>query len=231
MNVLTTTFWGEGATDDRFFPQLLQKTLEQLLLDCANGDWDIYEPTKLSTDKGSFVEACVDIYQQSEGFRIAFIHTDADAKSEGEKALPNKVEPAKEAISKLHPNESHPCITWVIPVTKQENWKLADLEAIEETLGVTIDWNALKLNISPAQREGLGKSKEALNAILKQANQVQGGRQRFGFDLHDLEEPLVKNISLAKLAKFDSFQAFCFRLRECLLNQNIISPDCFPSFL
>jgi hypothetical protein len=225
MNVISSTFWGEGPSDDRFLPKLIQRTLEAILYDCARGEWEVLEPYILKSRETSFVRQVADIATQSAGFTLAFVHTDSDAPDERDRAIPYKISPALEQVTYLEPNDACKNIIAVIPVTKIENWKLADLEALQELLGVQMNWTDLGLNIGIQQLEQRADSKELLSAAFRAATALRG-RRRNQFTLEDLDESLAKRISLQNIARYDSFQRFLGRLTASLIEQNIIREDC-----
>lgn len=225
MNVLSSTFWGEGPSDERFLPKIIQRVLEALLLECARGEWEVMEPAILRSSQQGFRSQMLDVAKQSSGFTIVFVHTDADARDEDHRAMPNKVQPALQAVDQLSEQEACKNIVAVIPVTKIENWKLADLNALQEVFGVEMDWQKLGLNISIMHREQQARSKELLESIIKEANDLRGKRRNL-FSMNDLDEPLAKSLSLKEIARYDSFQRFLNRLKTALIEKNIIRTDC-----
>jgi len=225
MNVISSTFWGEGPSDERFLPKIIQRTLEAVLLECARGEWEVMEPCILKSHAQDFPGKVVDIAKQSAGFTLVFVHTDADAPNENEKAIPNKIMPALQAVQLLLEVDACKNIIAVIPVTKMENWKLADLDALQAVFGVALDWAQLGLNLGTRQLEQRANSKELLSESMKAAMNLRG-RRRNQFTLEDIDDALAKRISLQKIGRFDSFQLFLSRLKETLIELNIIRKDC-----
>ncbi len=231
MNTLVSAFWGEGISDKRFLPILIQRTLEEIMLDCAEGEWDILEPILMHPSKQAtnFADQVLDLARQTKGFRLLFVHTDADAPNEDAKAIPWKISPAQEALnaeSVSIPTSNFPYLVPVIPVVKIENWKLSDTNALREALGTNLDEQALGLNIGSRQLEEKNASKELLTDILRTVNI---GR-RIPIELQDLDAALAKTIALNNIYRFRSFQKFVERLKEALLQQNIIKVGCQPAF-
>ena len=182
-------------------------------MSCARGEWEVLEPCILKTRAYGFVEQMVDIASQSSGVTLVFVHTDADATDENQRAMPNKITPALQQISNLSDDQACKHIVAVIPVTKIENWQLADLEALQEVIGVQLDLEQLGLNLGIQQLEQRANSKELLLSALQMATTLRG-RRRNQFTREDIDEPLAKRISLQKLARFDSFQRFSNRLKN-----------------
>lgn len=229
MNTLVSAFWGEGISDERFLPVLIQRTLEALMMQCAQGEWDVLEPLLLhpARNAGGFVDQVLDLSRQASGFHLLFIHTDADAPEETLKAIPFKINPAIEAIQNA-PLADDYCkeIIPIIPVVKIENWKLSDSAALREALATELDDAALGLNIGTRQLEGKSESKELLAAILDKINE---GR-RIHVLPEDLDAALAKGIHLQRISRFRSFEMFVNRLKASLIAQNILEEDCEPRF-
>lgn len=230
MNTLVSAFWGEGISDKRFLPVLIQRTLEEIMLECAEGEWEILEPLPLHPDRraNGFVEQVLDLSRQAAGFHLLFVHTDADASDENEKAIPHKISPAVEALQNAGKPENY-CqeLVPVIPVVKIENWKLADSAALRNAIGTVLSEEALGLNIGSKQLEVKSTSKEMLSEVLQRANE---GR-RIPVELVDLDAALAKGISLKKIYRFKSYQQFVARLKDALVRQNIVKIDCSPVFI
>jgi len=222
MNVLATTFWGEGISDDRFLPIIAQRVVETLLKACARGEWEVYEPQILKTNEHKFVQQVLDISKQSAGYNILFIHTDADATDENKKALPNKIEPAKDAIKQTAKDKYCHYLVPIVPVVKVENWKIVDGDALREALGLSLTDSEMGINMPARVLEQKGSSKEMLQSIMRLAHT----RSRFAPEMDDLDAFLSRNIRLEVLMRLLSFQVFVERLKEQLYAQNIIEINC-----
>lgn len=200
------------------------------MLECVESEWDILEPLVLHPNKhiSSFAEQVLDLSQQAAGFHLLFVHTDADAPDEDEKAMPRKIRPAQQALDRIEPVGGY-CrfLVPVIPVVKIENWKLADSDALRGALGTLLPDETLGLNIGSKQLEEKNASKELLSEVLQRINE---GR-RVPVTLEDLDAALAKNISLKRMYRFKSFQKFVERLKAALVDQNIIKSDCSPKFI
>ncbi|MBN8685160.1 MAG: DUF4276 family protein [Chitinophagales bacterium] len=229
MNTLVSAFWGEGISDERFLPVMIQRTLEALMLQCAQGEWEILEPLVIHPDRNivGFVNQVQDLAQQAHGFHLLFIHTDADAPEEAHKAIRFKINPAIQAVQNA-PQTIEYCreIIPVIPVVKIENWKLSDSDALREALATELDDTALGLNLGTKQLEQKSDAKELLATILSKINE----NRRIPVLLDDLDGALAKGIHLQKIYRFQSFERFVNRLKTSLIAQNILKADCNPRF-
>ncbi len=229
MNTLVSAYWGEGISDERFLPVLIQRTLEALMMQCAQGEWDVLEPLALHPDRNAkgFVDQVLDLSRQASGFHLLFIHTDADAPDETQSAIPFKIKPAIEAIQNTPAGHDY-CkeIIPVIPVVQIENWKLSDSAALREALATELNDTVLGLNIGTQQLEEKSESKELLAAIL---DKINDGRRILVLP-EDLDAALAKGIHLQQIYRFRSFERFVNRLKASLIAQNILEEDCQPRF-
>lgn len=196
---------------------------------CARGEWDVETPTALKSEKDGFIESVLDVAQQSIGYSLVFVHTDADAPSIEQKALPNKIDPALKAVEVLDEHQACKYVVPVVPVTKTENWKLADLEALEQILGVKLNRPALGLNKSAKNLEEYADSKNLLQNVIKAAAEQR--KSKHSLSPNVLDDALAKQISLQALNRFTSFRHFLDGLKKALIDQNIIEQDCSPSFI
>lgn len=227
MNVIFSAFWGEGSSDERFLPKIIQRALESLLFSCAQGEWEVYEPVVLKTNKLHFPEQVADIAKQALGYTLVFIHTDADAKSAAEKAFPNKINPALRLLEQLSDQQACKNIIPVVPVTEMESWKLADFDALQDLLGVRLDASALGVAKKPKYLEQTANIKELFDRVLKVAGENRG-RRRNAIHTTDIDEALAKMVNLDRLKQLDSYQEFLKALKSTLMRLNIIENDCIP---
>jgi Domain of unknown function (DUF4276) len=225
---LYSSFWGEGVTDERFYPILIKRVLYELLYQCARGQWDVETPIPLQSEQDTFVASVLDIARQSKGYTMVFVHTDADAPTL-EKVLQDKVTPALKEITKLDGNTACKYVIPILPVTKTENWKLADLDAVSQILGVNdLDRKVPDLNKNPETLEQYADSKDLLKKVLAAVGGQ--GRRKSSFDPVVFDNALANKISLQALNRFHSFRYFLEGLKKALIDLNIIEENCSPHF-
>lgn len=221
MNTLTFGYWGEGVSDERFLPRLIERVLHELLFQCAESQWEIYFVSIApSPNEVRFIGQVLDLAKQAQGFDFLFVHTDADAKDEVQKVWPNKWEPFFQEV-KEGSHDILPVIP-VIPVTKIENWKLADFDALIKVIGVEMTKQEASLNMPTKTLEGRANSKEILEGIIKLAKD----RDWAAPNLSEIDEGLSEHVSLVELNRMDSFQQFVKRLKKVLSEKNIIDDNC-----
>jgi hypothetical protein len=224
MNIINSIFWGEGSSDERFLPKVIERVLHALVSACGKQSWEIYEPTVLKSKKESFVLQVIDISQKADGYTFCFIHTDADAANAKEKAWPNKIQPALKALAEVPASCTN--IIFVVPVTKIENWKLSDTDALRVAIGSNLNDQELGLNIGRLQLEQRADSKQLLqNAILSAWKSKNQTGNVFHF-MEELDAALANNIRLQRLYELSSFRDFVADLQEQLLSAKVISFDC-----
>lgn len=143
----------EGKTDERFLPGIVERTLDQWLLDPNSSYFDPqismqYKVILLEIKKTGlgFTEQVLEVSKKAKesGCDVICVHTDADDKTP-QNVLNNKINPAKRHLHQQ--NAQHHCIllTPIIPVYMTESWMLADLELLKRQLLGPKDSN-LKLN-------------------------------------------------------------------------------------
>lgn len=221
MNTLSFAYWGEGVSDERFLPRLIERVLHELLFQCAESQWEVFFVTIApSPNEVHFIDQVFDLAEQAEGFGFLFVHTDADAKNENEKVWPNKWEPFFEKAKKENA-DILPVIP-VIPVTKIENWKLADFDALIKVIGVEMTKEDASLNMPTQTLEGRANSKEILEGIIKLAKD----RDWAAPNLNEIDEGLSEHVLIDKLNFMPSFQIFVKRLKKVLSEKNIIDDNC-----
>ncbi len=223
MNILSCTFWGEGNSDIRFLPPLIERVIDILLRGCARSEWEVTEISVLKPKGDGFVEQVLDLAEQSHGFTLMFVHTDADAQTIYDKAMPNKIQPALDKLEQTSSKTHCKVLVPVIPASKVENWKLGDADALKEVIGVELTEQEMALNISPSVLDGKAQSKEMLKHILNTAKQKSRNAPD---DAADIDASLAQKISIDKLLRLESFRLFYERLKEALSNQNIIEENC-----
>jgi hypothetical protein len=223
MNIINSIFWGEGTSDERFLPKVIERVLHALVFTAAKQSWEIYEPTILKSKEENFTAQVIDIAQRADGYNFCFIHTDADAINAKEKALPHKIKPTLEALAAVPGRCTN--IIFVVPVTKIENWKISDTDALRITIGTKLTDQALGLNMGRKQLEQRADSKLLLqNAILAAWKSKNQTGNVFHF-MAELDASLANNIRLQSLYQLASFRDFVADLQQQLLAAKIISPD------
>ena len=80
MTMLTLALYCEGRTDERFLPILIQRTIEQVLLQRGRSVVDVLEPSivRLEASFSSQAERSLTAARQTAGYHVLIVHADAD---------------------------------------------------------------------------------------------------------------------------------------------------------
>lgn len=224
MNIINSLFWGEGKTDAYFLPTLIARVLQKLTAECGASDCEIYEPYVVKPSKEKFAEQVAEIATKAKGYTFCFIHTDADDINTQEVSK-NKVEPARQLLQRLEKNKHCEDVIFIIPVTKIENWLLADVETLREVIGTDLDAAALGLNIGIQQIEQRMGAKTLLQTAVRIAAEARNGN----VDINDVFQASANSIELSRLYLLSSFRNFVAELRMALVKKRIVAENCDES--
>lgn len=190
-------FYGEGTTDTRYFPVLLQRYIDKVCRE-QGIDADIFpvlDNVPKVTGK-SFIEEMREVKKAFSGLELIFVHLDADSRS-SQQVLTNKWQPWLEVCNV--PDVWLP----IIPVKMLESWLLADRVALEETFIITSqDLDVCLSNMHP---ERLPAPKDILRDIQKRGKQ----KRTRGF-----ERLLAQRTRFTELEKLISFQEFAKQVED-----------------
>jgi len=214
--ILTVALHAEGTTDHRFFKPIIQRTLEDIIL---NSDYDIELYSIVDIYKETGNNYCNEIIRASKiaynsGIKCLIIHCDADADNV-KNVMQHKITPACSAIEE-NTNGDTLCknIIPLIPIYMTEAWMLSDIELLKsEICAEKIDNATLGLNKHP---QSYSNPKEVIrNSItISQSNRT---KHRRTFDISELYSPLGQKIDLVKLKQLTSFQNFYDELKKIAL--------------
>ena len=218
-NILQIAITTEGSTDNRFLSFIIQKTFENLALDCTSYI-EVYEPQEIEKINGPFVQNAVSLSKKYNYFQIICIHCDADD-STVTNVLKTKITPAIEGINS---SEEECCknIVAVVPVHMTESWMLANPVLIADRIDSSIPIVDLGLP-KISQIETITDPKQTIiNAI--NISEKKGRRKSRKLSISQLYSPISKELKLEDLRKLKSFQTFEERCREALIKLGYIIP-------
>lgn len=217
-NILQIAITTEGPTDNRFLPFIIQKTFENLALDC-NSYIEVYEPQEIEKISGPFVKSAITISKKYNYFQIICIHCDADDHSE-DNVLKTKITPTIDGIN----SSSEDCcknIVAVIPIYMTEAWMLANPTLLSKRIDSSMSVSDLGLP-KISQVETITDPKQTIiNAI--NISEKQGRRRSKKLSISQLYSPISKELNLEDLRNLKSFQVFEKRCREALVKIGYIN--------
>lgn len=217
MNQLVIAFYGEGASDEKFLPPIIQRTVEQVILH-HRGDAEVLPLAVLNGQKirnkhSQQIERIVYAAQEAHGFHLLIVHADADS-SNTHKAYIERIQPGIKAVQELARSQTavYPSILPIIPVRMVEAWMLADINAFQQVIGTHLTYSDLNFPQYPQQVESLQAPKTILQQAIKMALSRRS-RQR-PIPLDTIYEPLARQISLEHLVRIPAFAEF----RQSMVN-------------
>lgn len=214
------SFIGEGPTDNRFFPNIAERIIEQLLLE-QNIEATIQWQTIEKSGVGS-IEIILNAARQSKYCTILIIHSDAEDRGH-QGTLTQKLTPGLEAIEKC---EEDICknIAIVIPITETEAWMLVDKDLLRNEMNTNLTAHELGLTYQLNRIEAIADPKQKVkDAIHSHHQQLTRKRRRSAVEISELYEPISRKIELRKLEILTAYAAFKQNLIISLRNKNILN--------
>lgn len=144
MRWLGTALYAEGPTDTRFLQPLLQRACAQMCLTGCSAPVEVSDvldlqplPATRGQARGQRIVSAA--REARDAWSILFIHADAD--SDQERAIQERVEPARALLQAEWGAHS----VAVVPVRMTEAWVLADFQALKSAFGTTMSEHELGL--------------------------------------------------------------------------------------
>lgn len=211
-NLLTIAYACEGPTDARFLSAIIQRTYEQLLLEEARQQIDVFEPQYLAK---STVHELEKHGQSSNGYDVLCIHCDADAANDSA-AFQERINPI---LVKLKEVGACSNIVPIVPVYMTEAWLLASKTLLKEEL--ITDLTDTELGIHRAA-EGIADPKQTIVNAIQVVDRTLPVKQRNQIKIADLYQPIATKVPLADLERLPSYQRFKQAARASLEHLNYI---------
>lgn len=197
MRQLIFGFFGEGPTDERYFPTLLTEYLDQAYA-LRGIEVEIASPIIMLSTQRAFLDQMREIEQEYSGLPLFFIHMDADSR-DARSVLARKWHPWLEECQE--PRRWIP----IIPVKMLESWLLADSQVLSQTFVLPV--SQIQRITGGANPENISDPKSTLEEIKRAGKQRRpSGR----------EETIAQRTRLSELEKLPSFQAFARDVEERL---------------
>jgi hypothetical protein len=205
-NVIVFGLNAEGSTDYLFLKPLIERTIEEILLECdAEIElFDLIEFPKISGESYSDTITRISEQAQNAGVQCLVLHVDSDDSSIVT-VMQNKIVPAQNQDYNVR-------LLPLIPVHMTEAWMLADTALLKQELGIhhSVRDDALNIDGNP---ERFADPKEKIREIIRYADSQRSKRRR-KLNITKLYLPLGQQISINALKRLSSFQHFYQGLRE-----------------
>jgi Domain of unknown function (DUF4276) len=220
MNLILISFLGEGATDYRFFSNIVQRLVGNLLLE--QGKEGVIQWQPIHKKGNSAQEIVYNASLQSRFSTTLILHSDSDNNTIAQ-TITNKFQLGINQIQGCNDDEVCKNITLAIPVTETEAWMLVDKDLLKSEMNTNLSNQALGLTYQLNRIERIADPKQTLNDAINVHHQsLPRKRRKYAVAIDDLYETLSQNIELAKLESLASYKQFKDDLIIALQRKNII---------
>lgn len=221
MNVLTLGLYAEGRTDERFLPIIIQRTTQAILIAYDRMGIEALEPIVIKKPANiSHLDECI-LYaaQETSDYHTLIIHSDADDRSH-QQTIIERFHPGYALVQQ---DKGRVCKTLIpiIPVRMVEAWMLADPDALQKALKVTVHLSNIGVPSKAKLVELEREPKKILDQVIQLAYPHKA--QTWGRIKGDLYERLAPLINLDRLKQVPSYSRFITDMTTTLKNINIIS--------
>lgn len=216
---LIVGFCAEGSTDERFLTSIIQRTFEEVALECT-GQIDILPVQFLEKENGAFVDL-VQRYATKAldyGVMVLCIHTDADAAIDTA-TFTDKINPAFENISNLEEVNICKNLVAIVPIQMTESWMLAEKELLKKEIGTDKSNNELGIHREP---ERTSNPKRVIETAIQIMEQSLTNRRRKQLKIGQLYLPIGQKVKLENLESLSSYVRFKSSVRDAFRKLNYL---------
>ncbi len=202
---ITVGFNGEGSTDEHFLTSIIQRTFEDVALECK-GETDVLPVQYIKRPKSQGIEkSVVEAARRAEqlGLFVLCVHVDADDRDD-QTAFAHHIQPAFSAVQATTETVCKNLVA-IVPVQMTEAWMLADKGLLKNEIGTSKSDQELGLHRQP---ESFSDPKKAIEEAIRTALRDETQRKRQQFGIGDLYTPIGQKISLDQLSQLPSYQKF-----------------------
>jgi hypothetical protein len=215
---LRIAFCGEGSSDSRIVPTIIEKIIRELT---PAESFDLQIITQNWDTRRQFPDAFVNVVRQAQPlYHVLVAHLDADGPDD-RRVREHKIAPAEMALANLQPATLP--IVWAVPVQAIEAWLLVSAEAFATTLtGRNNRANEIDL---PAHPERLHRD-EAKRLYAEYVYTLLGRsrRQRKRIDPGRFQADVAEETPLDVLRRLPAFRRFEDHLSGTLIALGYVSP-------
>ncbi len=209
----------EGATERRFLPILVRRTLEYCLLQYGATNVDILDPiwVRLHSQPNYLEQRISEAARQCSGYHILMVHADADART-ADTAIQERINPGFERARRT--GATSPELVEVVPIRSTDAWMLADEIALAVVLGTTMTRNELGLPPHVRDVERDLNPKSTLQQAIKQVEQRSTRRRRIDFE--SIHSPLAEQIDLNILLQVPAYERYVQQTHAVLIKLGFV---------
>lgn len=219
MRTLTLAFFGEGTTDYRFLPGIIQRTAEKLLSQSGAPDVEVLPPIPIDdVDAEDGAHKLLAVAKACAGMDMLIVHLDADTRTV-QVARAERFKPGHDLVQ-IEPTEVCRDLVALIPVKNIEAWLLSDPDAFREKVGSHLTDQELGIPSHPHQVEGVPDPKQAYRDAVRTALTNRGRRRTVSPG--EYYEPLSQAIDLERLERVPAYQTFRDELERALRQRRFL---------
>lgn len=218
-NFILSGLFTEGTTDVRFLSSVVERTLEEVALDCTGDIETKVEIVSISKTGLNFNEQVLEVSKlahEKYGVLILFVHTDSDSVND-DLVFQTKIIPAQKNLLE----QDDVCckhIIAIVPIQMTESWMLADKELLKEEIGIEKADVELGIHLNP---ESITNPKNVIENIIRMSKEDLPKRRRNkGLNIADLYQIIGQKIELTELDKLSSYLKFKNSLKDKLRELN-----------
>ncbi len=204
-NILTIGIISEGVTDERFLPNIIRKTFEELAFEC-NGEIEVYEPELIKKQGNTFIEQVLNAATGNHWINILCVHTDADSSSD-KKVFTEKILPAFDKIEKYEKENICKNLVAIVPIQMTEAWMLSDTQLLIDEIGTDKNLQDLELPKALNEIENISDPKNTIENAIRIAFSEQSPRRK-RLSLGELYSPISQKVKLSNLKYLSSYNKF-----------------------
>ncbi len=217
MPQIVTAFWGEGSSDYRSLPILLERVIEKVVSEHGRGEYEICPPIQYAHNEiqgENIEEKYLALARKASGVHFIVVHHDAGSTSEDE-VLTNSFTRGYEHVLNASGRRCQILIP-MIPIREMEAWLLADSHTLDSILGQS-QLSADDVPLGPREVEGLPDPKQLLLQLVESAFPTRRKRlleQR----LYGVSQAIALEMSLETLLLVPAFERFYRRVHQEMQN-------------
>jgi hypothetical protein len=206
-NFILAGLFTEGTTDVRFLSSVVERTLIDVVFECAGEFETKVEVITINKSGLNFNQQIIEASRfafDKFGVVFLFVHTDSDASTD-ELIFRTKIVPAQESL--LLQDDMH-CkhIVAIVPIQMTESWMLADKNLLKEEIGIEKTDAELGIHLNP---EVITNPKSLIENIIRLSKEDLPKRRRNrGLNISDLYQIIGQKIEISELEKLSSYVKF-----------------------
>jgi len=218
-NFILSGLFTEGTTDVRFLSSVVERTLEEVALDCTGDIETKVEIVNISKTGLNFNEQVLEVSKlahEKYGVLILFVHTDSDSVND-DLVFQTKIIPAQKNLLE----QDDVCckhVVAIVPIQMTESWMLADKELLKAEIGIEKTDAELGIHLNP---ESITNPKNVIENVIRMSKEDLPKRRRNkGLNIADLYQIIGQKIELTELDKLSSYLKFKNSLKDKLRELN-----------